>query len=517
MIRSLFFPDRIGSYYLFKKRIVGIEITDHSIIASVIVLAGRTKTIESVYEKFLPDTTDISLDEKIIQTLKSLSNSLPKYDALYYALPSSRVIFKELTLPFIGMRKIKMVVPFEAEPLLPFNLEVGVIDSIITQEYETEKKTDLMIAAIKKESLDKLVNYFTQAGLVLEKVSVDIFELYALYQEFSQTNPSKKVTALLDLGASRTILGLIIEDRLVYVRSIGQGSIGVDKNSTETTFDAKMKEKLSPVLAEIKLTLQLTLPKIAAVDTPELVVVSGMITDFKESKEFISDALNVPIEFFSVHELMSSGILASSIPAIPGANMITIATAGSFKKTQDFTLLQEKERRELSRTILYQLIAAAIITGTLFISFTIYSFMRIRTLKNSYISAEKEAISELQKQFKLQPAKTSRLETANKAAQMDLKKQETAWRRISPESRYSYLKYLTELTKCINMKETQLELTNIIIKDDSIKLYGSVPGYPQLNKLQTQLECPLFKRVPKLQDKNFKTEPITLIVNQEEL
>ena len=68
------------------------------------------------------------------------------------------------------------------------------------------------------------------------------------------------------------------------------------------------------------------------------------------------------------------------------------------------------------------------------------------------------------------------------------------------------------------MKESELQLDSIILKDDTIKLYGKVPGYKQLNHLQDQLfECKLFKRLPKLQSFNFKTEPITLTVDQEVL
>jgi hypothetical protein len=65
------------------------------------------------------------------------------------------------------------------------------------------------------------------------------------------------------------------------------------------------------------------------------------------------------------------------------------------------------------------------------------------------------------------------------------------------------------------MKDSLLQLDSIILKDDTIKLYGSVPGYQQLTRLQDQLECRLFKKVTKLQAFNFKSEPITLVINPE--
>jgi len=54
MIRGVIFPEKIGSYYLFSKRIIGIEISKESVTATKTVLKGRVCIIEkSVTENLM--------------------------------------------------------------------------------------------------------------------------------------------------------------------------------------------------------------------------------------------------------------------------------------------------------------------------------------------------------------------------------------------------------------------------------------------------------------------------------
>jgi hypothetical protein len=180
-------------------------------------------------------------------------------------------------------------------------------------------------------------------------------------------------------------------------------------------------------------------------------------------------------------------------------------------------LLQEEVQKRQNSLINSQLITSGILALSLIVSFACYSFLRIRTLRLALKASETEAINELKRSFKLKQPQTVNLTAALKAATSELKKQETAWSHLSPENRYLYLQLLRALSRCINSKETQLDLVSLYMKDDTVKLYGSVPGYQQLTKLQNQLECPAFKKLPKLQNWDFKSEPITLIAQREEL
>ena len=81
-------------------------------------------------------------------------------------------LYLKLFAPLPGLKKIKMVVPFEAEPLLPFTLDQAVLDSIITHEDTEKKQTDVLVCAVKKGGpRNGAIHYFSNAELPLIRFS----------------------------------------------------------------------------------------------------------------------------------------------------------------------------------------------------------------------------------------------------------------------------------------------------------------------------------------------------------
>src|SRR5450432_1527237 len=106
MIQNIFFPEKIGSYYLFKKRIVGIDIGKTHINATVVQVKGRSIQIQNSYHVPIEQSTTAS--DATVEALKKLITQLPKYDILQSTLSSSLIIFKELKLPFTQREKIAL-------------------------------------------------------------------------------------------------------------------------------------------------------------------------------------------------------------------------------------------------------------------------------------------------------------------------------------------------------------------------------------------------------------------------
>lgn len=514
MIASIFLPKYLNSYYLLAHRIVGIEITKQAVYASIILHKGRSRVLEAVYTERLSGN-DRPFDEQVVQALKNLKVRLGSFNEVYAIIPSSNAIFKELTLPFIGAKKVKIVIPFEVESQLPFNLADGIVDGLILGTSEEEQTTNVLVTAMKRDVIARYSGYFEDAELPLNKLSVGLLELYSLYQTFPQASSSSYLC--IEMGSSETTVGLAPQGLLKYVRTLQKG-LNLP-NNVQADPENATKEQLAVLFDEIKLTTDIAWQKIAPLIPLNAVILTGTVTDLSETriKEVASNSGLQNLEFLDAKKLLSEKALSSKVSSIAGSYLPSIALASAPPKTESFNLLQEKVQEEENRHITYQMYTIGALLLALFITFAGYSFFRIRILKNSYKAAEQEALNELKKQFKLPTTRMQRLDIANKAAQKELHKQETAWKRISAENRYAYVTYLAELTKCINMRESQLQLDTIILKDDMVKLYGSVPGYQQLTRLQDQLECPLFKKVPKLQAFNFKSEPITLVINQEAL
>lgn len=536
MIQYLFFPERINSYYLFSKRVAAFDITLTEIYVTVTLLKGKTRIIEKLFNEPLETDASLSLDERVIKALTAIATKLPSVDMIETTLHSSQVVYKELSLPFAGAKKIKMVVPFEVESLLPFTLDSGTIDSIITKE--DKNSTDVLVAAVKNEQIAQIQRLFTTAGLPLKRITVDMLELYGLYELV--TPHTTQSLALVDLGYHTTRVAVIIEGQLRYIRSLPKGLVSIAKKIaalnhvdpsenlnhlmrfglqeiSDEAFSTQAQGSAEELMSEIVFTIQTFTQKLQPPVSLQKMLIAGPAADIPHIAQYITDKTSFTASLFQPKNVVHNSIVQSKVTTLPNSFIISIATALAPTRTQDYNLLKEEVEKEQDTLLNRQLLAVAVLAGVLFLSFLLYSFLRVRNLRLALTAAETEAIQELKKNVTLKPTQTTNLQTANKAALTELTKQETAWSRLSETNRYAYLRYLAELSRCIHLKDTQLDLATISIKDDSIKLYGSVPGYQQLTKLQNELECPLFKKLPKLQDWNFKSEPIALTVNKEEL
>jgi len=100
LIQDIFLPEKIKSYYLFSKVVVGIEINKTNIIATKTKINGYTSTIELIVEEKISEEVSEENFERTSPALSSIFSKIGSYDEIHTILPSSIVIFKELKLPF---------------------------------------------------------------------------------------------------------------------------------------------------------------------------------------------------------------------------------------------------------------------------------------------------------------------------------------------------------------------------------------------------------------------------------
>jgi Tfp pilus assembly PilM family ATPase len=539
MIRNIITPDRIGSYYLFSQRIVGIDITRTSVYATIVKAHGHKRIIEKFIEEPLSTQSGLTQEERIAQALRTIKNHLGKYTTLSVAFASSSVVFKELTIPFVGLKKIKMIVPFEVEALLPFSLDQAVLDSIVTHENIDTKATTIFVAAVKQEHIAAFMQPFIDAQLPVDRLSVDIFELYSLYKSIPFYGHTQNMVALVDISLSAVRLALIVNGQLKYIRTLPTGIIHAAKKIASLTqsdsqsileylmrfgleqnenpeYTQASQQVLQSLCNDIEFTINAYIHKLKENISLKEVIIAGVAADIPGIQTLMSAITKVKSEILNAKTIMHNTTIQSKITTLPNSFVVSLATALSLPITQEFNLLQEQEKQTEESILNKQLIALAALSLFIPLAFSTYSYLRVRTLKNTLKIASNQAIQELKKSFKLKDSDTKDLDAANKKAKRQLEDEESTWQRLSDKSRYSFLKILGELSKCINFKELTLDLQRITIKDKTIELYGSVPDYKNLDILQRQLECPLFNKIGKLNETTFKSTPIKLTVKDEE-
>ena len=501
MLRNIFLPDTIGTYYLFTQRIIGFEIGKTHVFATVIKAYGKKRVIEQLIEEPIVTDSTLNYNEQVSGAIKAVLRKVGPYDRIYTALSSSVVVFKELTVPFVNLQKIKMIIPFEVESLLPFALHDAVIDAIVTRIDTATQQSEVIVAAVKNDYIQEHIQLFEAADVSPQKITVDMLELYGFFSSIPEYAELQGPVAVIDLSYSATRIIILLNGQLKIVRFLA-------KNFQSSNF-----------LADIQFTLQTSLAKLPKnFNNFTTIFLTGIGSETPDITESIHTLMQAPCELLYAHKIIKNGTITTKNQiGIPSTFVISLATALSSSITDQFNLRQNYVSASEDRLLTQQLITAVIFMILIITSYSLHSFFTVRSLSKEAENSEKEAIDTLKKVFTLKSARTS-LDAANKAARVELAKEEAIWFSLSTQNRFSFLTYLEELSSRIDRQGLGLDLRRLAIKsnegtgEDILTLEGQVKDYNALRSLEEALnESKMFKSVQKLQETKFA---ITLVLDK---
>ena len=256
--------------FLKGKEALGLDIGTSSIKVVRLIKTRRGVRLLNFWEKEIPREKKGETGEEIIaRTIAELLSQIrpTPLQKIISSLPASSSVIKRLSLPFKGSRRIRQVIRYELEPYLPFSLEEAIIDFYVIDD-RLPDRTLVLAFAINKRVVEKHLKILNLAGIKPEIVDLDstsLFNIYALQEE-------KETVALINLGASQTIIDIISERRLFFSRSISKAGDDVSQALAER-FEVSFKEAASlkkegldeeklkaiePVLNEIKKEIEYT-------------------------------------------------------------------------------------------------------------------------------------------------------------------------------------------------------------------------------------------------------------------
>lgn len=519
MIRDIFLPEKIGAYYVFPQRIIACEITRSHVRMTSVKSQGTTKVIEKIIERQIVNDLTLSYQERAANIISDMIPSMGSYDKFYLVLPGNLVITKELTVPFSNPDKIKLILPFEIEPLLPFPLVDATIDCIITQT-ATDTSTVLAVA-IKNDILAEQVSILEKANISPQKVSVDVIELYALYRALNQE--SKQNAILLYIGLHTTRLGIITSGQLKTFRVLAQGTLrlakllGQDHEAmVNTGFDDHLPDivgQVEPFFSDVLFTLQSVASKMPEDQNFNKIFLLGTCVDIKGFSKLIAEITHIPCEAMPANVILQNSLATmGENHGIPNSSIIPTSAALSLPVSEDFNLYKIPEEAAAERIFTYQFIAACILGLGIIASLLAYGFYSSRRLKQEIADSEKESIGILKKEFPMLSSRygSTGLDAVKNAARAEVARQKSIWFALSTQNRASFLHYLQELFTRLDAIGLGLNLTRLTLTEDTLTLEGSVKDYEALKQLEEDLrQSKLFSNVPRLQELKFSAK-ITL-------
>lgn len=508
MIKNIFIPTHIGSFYVFTEKTVALKMNKVDITAAVISAHGTRRKIELLIKEPFQGDALMSYQERATAALKTVLAKVGSYTKSVLVLPSSSLIFKEITVPLMSEEKMKMVVPFEAEQLLPFPLRQAALDSIVLERASDTQKAHLLIAAGKQDVLAAQLAITTAAGISPDKVTTDILELYAFYRALPDYQ-SPGLSMLVLLESHTTTIGIMIDNQLKIVRTLYQG---IQENS-------HIDEPLKKIVREIKTTLQAFNAKLPTDATRQLekVILAGPAIESKGLVEALERELHAEIRLLPASKLLYLGA-TSNTNSLSNEYIIPLVAAYPLPATENFNLDQQIADTKTKKVIGHQLITAALFIALILGMLILNTFFTKRSLTHEIQTRESESINILKKEVNVTTKKGERLASVIRTAQQEVERQENIWFALSSKNRFSFLAALQELSTRLHREALGLELRQLTIhtdtetQDETMTLEGQVKNFAALAEFQEKLsQSPLFKDVPKPQDVKFN---IKIVLNK---
>ena len=537
MIRNTLLPEKVGGYYLFSKRILGFHIGTSWVTATQIYFSGKKIRIEKMYSEAIGAGPASTHNQRASNAIKTIVSQAPACDEIRTALPSSSVIFKELTLPLLSEQKIEQVLQYEVESFVPFPIENALLDFVITKQYPEEKKSSIMVTIAQKSVVAQHIDLFKRADVEPSCVSVDIIDLYSLYRQIPSYTITEKSTAILDIGLTETRIGYIQNGKLVLVRSIPKGIFFIAKEFSvksnleigeaiefilrfglESDKNPKLTESLLKVFQKTWDSIKFTIGSFASLKKEEFAVESilmvGEGAGIKGHVEFAKNYLSTNIKLLSCSSLLKEkNFSVEKNKNIPSESITSLATTLITPVNNQFNLRQKDFTTENNNLIIRQLTMGAAIIVAIFTLFFVSTNQQINKLRFCLEKSRAEVIGTLKKEFKV-PAAYKNLNDILHYSKKEVKRERDIWFAFSEDTRSSFLKHLKILSETIDRESLGLELSLLSIKKDEIVMEGNVKDFDALSKLEEDLcKSKAFRVVSPPQSPEFT---INLVIAKEE-
>ncbi len=497
--------------FILEKRALGLDIGADAVRVVELALGRKGLRIVDFSCKEIERKEGEEEKESISRTIKELFEEKKiKEEKIISALPLTAVVVRNITFPFRERGKIEKTIKFEAEPYLPFPVEEAIIDFQIIGEAKGKEAEVLMIAVDKKRVREHL-DILSRAGIEPAIVSLDVAAIFNAYS--LGENGGEKTVALVDLGAEKTTIAVVSEGRLSFVRGIPQGSknfispsakektVSVEeteeeKGSGKLAGDEKClsdvpKQDFEPILKEIERTL-VSFQARSGKEVEEIVL-SGGGSQLSVLREHLSRELDLEVSIYHLARGIEHRLNEDLFPSLCGG--MGLALEGLGRGKLHFNFRKEEFVRRLDRARMKKiLILPAILAGGI-ISFSLVGlFMNLHLREERYRALNKRIESMFRDVFpEGRIIRGMELELMRRRVEEERGKEQALEKLAQP--RLSSLRVMRELFLRIPQGE-EVQLFSLRLRDDSVRIDGSVVSFRVVDLLRRELEgSPFFQRV----------------------
>lgn len=488
MIKKIFLPETFGAKRILAQRIVGITIQDDIATLALVYCKQNSSTIEKLYSQKITGDAEETYATKASNTLKKLMSQIKNYNQIRIAIPASIVTFKELQMPFTDYEKIRMVLDYELESMLPFPIQNAIVDFIITKTNTDQKTSQVLVAAVQNQDLRTELSIYNEAGIEPNHITIDLFANYSLYKQIPDYVKIEKGSVLVDLGYTTTGIAFLQNGELRLTRTIPRGTKTIIKNISEELqvdpekieavmktsgltscgndlYDKSIQKHFINFFNEIQFTLNSFSLKLNFYEEISKIIFTDKAVHINDLANFSSHALQIPCEIFdwkkvndiqNVKNNIKDATLIDDFVTAIGAAMPSLQQINFDLRRKDFSFPDYK-------LIKNQIIAAFLIFLITVLIIGFRGYIQIQNLKGLLTKTERNGISLLKPIFpKNKLPKKSTLQSYVQDAQKIVNEKTDLWAAFSKE-RLNPLDIMLELTNIADKAHNDIEFTELSI------------------------------------------------------
>ena len=136
------------------RKVLGIDIRKHLVVAVLVNSGLRETRIDTHTVIPVSPPSENDNETGLNAAIERLSETMDIGDCdCVVSIPADHFSFRNLQVPFSSLKKIKMVLPYELEPKLPYPIDDLAFDFQTIETAETGENTELIAATVEKSRL----------------------------------------------------------------------------------------------------------------------------------------------------------------------------------------------------------------------------------------------------------------------------------------------------------------------------------------------------------------------------
>jgi type IV pilus assembly protein PilM len=266
-------------------------------------------------------------------TLKKLIQS-QSIKSVNISVSGQQAIIRYIELPKMNPGELKQALKFEAQKHIPFPIAEVNIDGCIMKDNLPDNKMRVLLAAVKKESLEPKLKQMRSLGIDVGLVEIDSISLVNAFNFNYMDEPdvAKKTVGLINIGSATSNLNILEAGVPMLSRDIPIGgnhftqriadALGIDFKSADSlkmTADKAQQDKIlvavESVLGKLAQEVRTSFDyyESRSVSSVEKIFVSGGASLYEGFKDMLGGFLGLTVENWDPFKRIS---IASDIDAV---------------------------------------------------------------------------------------------------------------------------------------------------------------------------------------------------------